>query len=188
MLVSGASVAWHEGHLALGTANASTLDLGCGANSVPGVHWAVFQQVGATAGGDVQAAVIDARVPGPVSTIAQTGCGLPGEPGIALTGTPALGRTFSVQLSQVPVFPILMVGPPSLGVLPGCGTCALGIDTTAMQLFAVSSLAVAVPANPALLQFQLAFQGLSGLQSGGCPASFLGFDFALSDTLSITVR
>jgi hypothetical protein len=81
-----------------------------------------------------------------------------------------------------------LVGPPSSSVLPGCTACTLGIDTAALQLFAASTLAVAVPADPALLQLQLAFQGLSGLQSGGCSAALLGFAFALSDTLTITVR
>ncbi|MBL8753960.1 MAG: hypothetical protein JNK15_11740 [Planctomycetes bacterium] len=188
VVTSGATLTWHEGHLPLGTAHASTFDLGFGANSTPGVHWAVFQQVGPSATGDVQAALVDARAPGATSAITQTGCGVPSEPGIAITGTPALGRTFSVALSNVPVFPILLVGPPGASPLPGCGACSLGVDTTALQLFTVSALAVNVPANPSLLQFQLAFQGMSGLQSGGCPAAFLGFAFALSDTLTITVR
>lgn len=186
--VDGATMTWHEGHLQLGTANTSSLDLGFGANSTPGVHWAVSQQVGPTATQDVQAALVDARVPGTTSTIAQTGCGLPSEPGIALTGTPAIGRSFTVSLSNVPVFPMMMFGPPLVSALPGCGTCSLGIDTAGLQLLGTASLTVAVPANPALLQFQLAFQGMSGLQSGGCPTAFLGFAFALSDTLTITVR
>lgn len=188
VVTNGAAVTWHEGHLPLGTLHTSTLDVGFGANGTPGVHWAVFQQAGPSATGDVQAAVIDARAPGATSTITQTGCGSPSEPGIAITGTPALGRTFTVSLNSVPVFPILLVGPPSSSPLPGCGACTLGIDLAALQLFAVSSMAVTVPANPALLQFQLAFQGMSGLQAGGCPSSFLGFAFALSDTLTITVR
>lgn len=188
VVANGATLTWHEGHLPLGTAHASTFDLAFGANNTPGVHWAVFQQVGPSATGDVQATVVDARTPGATSAITQTGCGVPIEPGIALTGTPALGRTFTVALSNVPVFPILLVGPPGASPLPGCGACSLGIDTTALQLFTVSSLAVNVPANPALLQFQLAFQGMSGLQAGGCPPAFLGFAFALSDTLTITVR
>jgi hypothetical protein len=188
VLLNGAAIAWHEGHLALGTAHTTTLDVAFGANGNPGVHWAVFQQAGAAANPDVQAAVVDARVPGATSVLTQTGCGLPTEPGIALTGTPAIGRTFTVSLGSVPVFPILLVGPPSSSVLPGCTACTLGIDTAALQLFAASTLAVAVPADPALLQLQLAFQGLSGLQSGGCSAALLGFAFALSDTLTITVR
>ncbi len=188
VLVTGTAVAWHEGHLQLGTDHTSTLDLGYGANSVPGVHWAVVQQLGPTGTGDVQAAVLDARVPGSTATFAPTGCGSPSAPAIALAGTPALGRTFTVSLTNAPVFPILLVGPGSLTPLPGCAGCTLGVAMAGLQMFLGSSLSVTVPADPALLQFQLAFQGMSGLHPGGCPASFLGFDFALSDTLTITVR
>ncbi|MCU0863599.1 MAG: hypothetical protein MUC36_07415 [Planctomycetes bacterium] len=187
VLVNGAAISWHEGHLPLGTTAASTLDLAAGAVAEPGVHWAVFQQNGPAATGDVQAARIDARLPGATSTIAPTGCGLPVEPGIALAGTPALGRSFTVSLSNVPVFPILIVGPENITALRGCGACQLGVDTAALQLFVGASLVVAVPVAPSLLQLRLAFQGLSGLQPGGCPAAFAGFDFALSDTLTIQV-
>ena len=187
VLVSGATVTWHEGHLPLGTASASTLDLAAGATADPGVHWAVFQQSGPSATGDVQAARIDARLPGVTSAITETGCGSPVEPGISIVGTPALGRSFTVALSAVPVFPILIVGPESIQPLPGCGSCQLGVDAAAFQLFVGASLVVSVPADPSLLQLRLAFQGLSGQQAGGCPAAFAGFAFALSDTLTIQV-
>lgn len=56
-----------------------------------------------------------------------------------------------------------------------------------MQAFAVPTLAVSVPCDPTLLFVQLSFQGMSLLQCGGCPVAFVGFDFALSDTLTIRV-
>jgi hypothetical protein len=62
-----------------------------------------------------------------------------------------------------------------------------GVDLFAMQVFAQPSLSIAVPCDPGLLQVRIAFQGLIALQTGGCPASFVGFDFALSDTLTIQV-
>jgi hypothetical protein len=187
VFVSGAQIAWHEGHLPLGTVDTQTLDVAHGATANLGVHWAVWQQDSATFTGDVLGATIDARVPGPTSAITQTGCGLPVEPGIALTGTPALGRTFTVSLSNIPVLGLLLVGPESIQALLPCGACMAGVDLNAMTVFAASSLAVTVPIDPTLIQLRLAFQGMSGLQPGGCPTSFVGFQFALSDTLTIQV-
>ena len=84
-------------------------------------------------------------------------------------------------------FPFLLVGPESISALPGCGGCLAGIDLSAMVAYGTPSLTVSVPADPTLLQFRLAFQGLSLLQAGGCPATLAGFQFALSDTLTIQV-
>lgn len=187
VFVSGPSIAWHEGHLPLGAIEARTVHVAHGAVANPGVHWGVFEAVGGATAGDVGAAVIDARQPGPTSAVDQTGCGAPSEPGIALTGTPALGRTFTIALTNVVGFPILLVGPHNGSALPGCGGCSVGVDTGAMLLFAASSLSVAVPADPALIQFRLAFQGMVGGQAGGCPAALLGFPFAVSDTITIQV-
>ena len=46
---------------------------------------------------------------------------------------------------------------------------------------------IAAAVLPALLTAQLAFQGLVMLQTGGCPPPFLGFDFTLTDTITIRV-
>ncbi len=187
VFVAGSSIAWHEGHLQLSSVHARSLDLGYGANSNAGVHWATWQQDSALFTGDLRAAVIDARTPGITSTIDQTGCGLPTEPGISLAGSPALGRTFTVTMTAPVGFPIMLVGPQSISILPACNSCWVGVDIFQMQAFAQSSLTVTVPCDPSLIQFRLAFQGLTMLQTGGCPASFVGFDFALSDTLTIQV-
>ena len=191
VFVAGSTIAWHEGHLVLSSSpslSCRTFDVAsAGPGAHVGIHRAVWQQDSAAFTGDVHVAVIDARKAGPTSVITQTGCGAPSEPTIELAGTPALGRTFTVTLGNIPVFPVLIVGPENISALPPCGTCMLGVDLAAMQLFAVSSMSVTVPVSPALIQFRLAFQGLSGLQPGGCPAAFVGFDFALSDTLTIQV-
>jgi hypothetical protein len=190
VFVSGASIDWHEGHLPLAPAAspaARTFDLAhVGSGVTQGLHAAVWQQ-DAGASNDVQGAILDARVPGVTSTVQQSGCGLPSEPTIALTGTPALGRTFTVSLGNVTGFPLLLVGPQSFNLLPGCGGCGTGVDLASMQLFLGSSLAVAVPANPALIQFRLAFQGLVGGQAGGCSAALLGFPFVLTDTITAQI-
>jgi hypothetical protein len=191
VFAAGPTLTWHEGHAALSVLTASscrTFDLGdSGPGSLLGRHWAIWQQDSTGVDGDLHGAIYDARRAGPTSVVTQTGCGAPTEPTIALSGTPALGRSFTVTLGNIPVFPVLMVGPENVNLLPGCNGCMTGVDVATMQLFATSSLTVAVPANPALIQFRLAFQGLSGLQPGGCPASFVGFAFALSDTLTIQV-
>lgn len=191
VFVSGPTIAWHEGHLvlsALPTLSCRSLDVASGGpGGQVGIHRAAWQQDSAAFTGDAHLAVIDARKSGPTFAVTQTGCGAPTEPTISLTGTPALGRTFTVSLGNIPVFPVMIVGPESINLLPGCNGCMSGVDISAMQLFGTASLVVNVPADPALIQFRLAFQGLSGLQPGGCPAAFVGFDFALSDTLTIQV-
>lgn len=187
VFVSGAQIAWHEGHLPLGTVESHTIDVAAGTGANLGVHVAVWQQDSASFTGDIAGATIDARVPGPTSAVDQTGCGAPAEPGISLAGTPALGRTFTVSITAPGGIPVLLVGQHSINLLPGCGGCSAGIDLSTMQAFAGTGLAITVPIDPALIQFRLAFQGLSVLQAGGCPAAFVGFPFALSDTLTIQV-
>jgi len=190
VFVNGSSIAWHEGHLPLSAVpgrTCHTLDLAHGAGATLGHHWAVWQQDSLAFTGDVRGAVIDARKDGPTSVLTQTGCGLPSEATIGITGTPALGRTFTVALGNLTGFPFLLVGPENIGALPGCGGCLSGVDLSAMVAYGTASLTVPVPADPTLLQFRLAFQGLLLLQAGGCPATLAGFPFALSDTLTIQV-
>ena len=86
-------------------------------------------------------------------------------------------------------FPFMLVGTPQVASLLGCAfTCQAGVSIVGMQALAGPSLVVNVPANGALINAQLAFQGLVMLQTGGCPPPVLGFDFALTDTTTITVR
>jgi hypothetical protein len=191
VFVSGPTITWHEGHLPLGSVPgrshrsfdlaASTLQLAAGH------HLAVFQQNSATFTGDVRGALIDARTPGTLFTIDQTGCGLPSEPSIGITGTPAIGRTFTVALGNITGFPFLLIGPQNLSALPGCNGCTLGIDLGQMLAFGVPSFTLDVPPSPSLIQFRLAFQGLTLLQTGGCPPALAGFDFGLSDTLTVQI-
>ncbi|MFY9341537.1 MAG: hypothetical protein WAT39_03545 [Planctomycetota bacterium] len=191
VFVSGSTIAWHEGHLALSTVpglSCRSFDVGYGAaaGTTFGHHFAAWQQDSPTFTGDARGALVDARQAGLTSIVSQTGCGLPTEPGISLSGTPALGRTFTITIST-PGFPLLLAGLENISLLPGCNGCMAGIDLASMATFASTSLAVAVPCNPTLIQVRLAFQGMSILQPGGCPASFVGFDFALSDTITIQV-
>ena len=191
VLVAGSTIAWHEGHLALpiaGIENVHTLDF-AGATSVnQGHHWAVWQEESNLFTGDVTGAIYDARAPGGTSSTVQTGCGLPTEPTIGFSGTPALGRTVTFSIAAPTGFPFFLVGAPQVAPLPGCGSCLAGISLTGMQAIAGSTLPVAVPANAALVGAQLAFQGLVMLQTGGCPPPFLGFAFTLTDTITITLR
>jgi hypothetical protein len=191
VFVSGPTITWHETRLPLSTVPGRThrsFDLAASTRQLSeGHHMAVFEQYSPTFTGDVHGALIDARKNGPVFGIAQTGCGLPTEPSISLTGTPALGRTFTIAIAGGAGFPFLLVGPQNINILPGCNGCYSGIDITQMQAFGSSSLTVDVPIAPSLIQFRLAFQGMTMLQTGGCPASFVGFDFGLSDTITIQV-
>ena len=190
VFVAGSTIEWHEGHLALpiaGIENVFTLDLAGGANVNQGHHWAVWEEQSNLFTGDVTGAIIDARSPGGSTAVDQTGCGLPSEPVISLTGTPALGRTLTFTITS-PGFPFFLVGAPQLVPLPGCGTCQAGVSLVGMQAIAGPTLVVNVPGNSSsLIGAQLAFQGLTMLQLGGCPAAFLGFDFALTDTITIRV-
>ncbi len=191
VFVSGPTITWHEGHLPLSTVPGFThrsFDLAASTRQLSeGHHMAVFEQHSPTFTGDVRGALIDARKTGPVFGLDQTGCGLPTEPSIALTGTPALGRTFTISVSGGAGFPFLLVGPQNGTLLPGCNVCHSGIDITQMQAFGVPSLTIDVPVALSLIQFRLAFQGMTLLQTGGCPASFVGFDFGLTDTITVQI-
>jgi hypothetical protein len=189
VFVNGSSIAWHEGHLPLSAVPGRTcrsLDLAHGANATLGHHWAVFQQDSLAFTGDVRAALIDARQAGSMISFQGTGCGLPVEPTLQIAGSPALGRTFTVTVGGA--LPLLLVGAPLLVPLPGCGSCSAGVALAGLQVFSGPSLSITVPADPQLLQATLAFQTMSLLQPGGCPAGLVGFPFALSDTLLIEVR
>jgi hypothetical protein len=189
VFVNGSSIAWHEGHLPLSSVpgrTCHTLDLAHGGNVALGHHWAAWQQDSAAFTGDVLGAVIDARQAGSMITFQGTGCGLPVAPTLQIAGSPALGRTFTVTAGGA--VPLLLVGAPLLLPLPGCGSCSAGVSLAGLQVFSGPSLSISVPADPLLLQATLAFQTMSLLQPGGCPASFVGFDFAVSDTLRIDVR
>lgn len=191
VFVAGSTITWHEGHLPLsnGTGQSChTLDLGHGRPTEPCLHMAVWQQDSAVFTGNVHGAVIDARQPGIISVVDQTGCGLPTEPTLALLGTPAIGRTFTLSLTAPGALPFILVGSSSVSALPGCGTCQLGVDQSTMQSFLQSSLSIAVPGSLGMMGLRLSFQGLAGFQTGGCPANVFGLDFALSDTISVQVR
>lgn len=191
VFVSGPQIEWHEGHLALSTVpglGCRSFDLGYGGTGTAfGHHWAVWQQDSPTFTGNVRAAVIDARAPGGTVAIDQTGCGLPTEPAISIAGTPALARSVTITVAAPAGFPFLLVGTQQITPLPFCGTCQSGISLAGMLAFAGPSLVVNIPNDLNLWTAQLSFQGLTMLQTGGCPASFFGFDFALSDTLTIRV-
>jgi hypothetical protein len=191
VFVSGPTILWHESHLPLSVVPGLThgsFDLAASTRQLAeGHHLAVFEQDGPAFTGDVRGALVDARKSGSVFTLQQTGCGLPTEPSIGLVGTPAIGRTFTVAVSGGAGLPLLMVGPLQVAPLPACTGCAAGIDLTQLQVFGAPSLAIDVPADPSLIQLRLAFQGLTLLQTGGCPASFVGFDLGLSDTIEVQI-
>lgn len=181
-------VAWHDGHVALGIGPGignGGLDLAASTGPHLGRHFAVVQQP--TTNGDLRGAVIDAYAAGVLATVANVGCGLPSEPTIGFTGTPALGRTFSVSLGNVTGLPFLMIGLPAISPLPGCGSCQQGVSPIGSTTLFGSSIAIAVPGTPAFLHLPIAFQGIGMLQVGGCPAPVFGLAFAMSDALSVEI-
>ncbi|MBL8723127.1 MAG: hypothetical protein JNK49_03735 [Planctomycetes bacterium] len=190
VLVTGSSIAWHEGHLPLATVagfDCRSFDLGYGFAANFGHHWGVFEQDSPAFTGNVHAAIVDARHTGLTSVLTQTGCGVPNEPGIALAGTPALGRTFTVSLSGLNGLPFLLIGAQSTGTLQGCGTCMSGVQLPAAAVLVGTSSSITVPRDPAFLRFRLAFQGLDLGHLGGCPPPVYGADFALTDTIAIQI-
>lgn len=190
VLIDGASITVHENSLSWVPGpfvNPVSLDLAHGASGNPGVHWAVWDQNG-TGGKDIYAAVLDARTPGTTSTLLQTGCGAPSEPTIALAGTPALGRTFTVTIGVPAGFPFTLFGQQSIVPLPGCGSCAAGVDIGTMATIGGAVTSWPVPVDVTLLGADFSFQGLSVFQTGGCPPSLVGFDFTVTDTLTVTIR
>ena len=191
VLIEGSTITWHEGHVLLPTFTNQmhgALALAHGNDVNPGLHCAVWDQPSASNASDVLAAIVDARQPGATSDVVQTGCGTPAEPQIVITGTPALGRSFTVALQNVLGFPFLLVGAELVLALPGCGACQSGVELATSITFAGSSLGITMPASSAFFGFELAFQGAVLGHAGGCPLQVFGAAFAVSDTLSIHVR
>ena len=182
------TVAWHDGHVSLGLGAGTghgALDIAASTGAHLGRHFVVLQRPATN--GDLLAATIDAYVPGTLSSVVDIGCGLPAEPTIGLSGTPALGRTFTVSLGNVVGAPFLLIGLPAVAPLPGCGTCQQGVVlASAVTMFGTAST-ITVPTSPSFLHLPIGFQGLSMLQAGGCPATVFGIDFALSDLLQVEI-
>jgi hypothetical protein len=67
------------------------------------------------------------------------------------------------------------------------GTCRLGVQLPLLLLAVGNQFSVAVPPQPGLVGARLALQGLD-FGATSCPASLLGFAFAVTDTVLMTVR
>lgn len=187
--VDGAgNVAWHDGHVSLGLGQGTgngALDAAASTGVHLGRHFVALQRP--TTNGDLLAATIDAYAAGTLTSVSNIGCGLPTEPTIGLSGTPALGRTFTVSLGNVTGAPFLLIGLPAITPLPGCGACQQGVLLAAAVTQFGASTTIVVPPNPAFLHLPIGFQGLSMLQAGGCPAAVFGVGFALSDLLQVEI-
>lgn len=182
------NVAWHDGHVSFGLGQGvgnGALDAAASSGAHLGRHFVALQRP--TANGDLLAATIDAYAAGSLSSVANIGCGLPSEPTISLSGTPALGRTFTVSLGNLTGVPFLLTGLPAITPLPGCGSCQQGVSLAGAVTQFGASTTIVVPTSPSFLHLPIGFQGLTMLQAGGCPAAVFGVGFALSDLLQVEI-
>jgi hypothetical protein len=129
-----------------------------------------------------------------------TGCGGTlggGPPALTLfeeSLPPALGATLQFFLpAQGGGIPLYLVGfPPSslpIPLCPGAGSCKLGV-TTFLFVLSANHLSLPIPADGNLLGARLAVQGMEVFTGArnGCGLTFNPIDFAMTNTLEITIQ
>lgn len=157
------------------------------AGGEPGQCQLVWQQIGTGGLRDVHGARFDVRATaGGFSTIG-THCPSRSATTIDTSGTPALGRTFTVSLGNVTGVPLIFVGGTVATPLPLCtaplSTCRLGVRLPAALTLSASSVTLRVPCDINLIGGDVAFQGVDVTAGGGCAASLFGVAFRTTDTV-----
>jgi len=104
-----------------------------------------------------------------------------GEMQMSFSGSPAIGQSFTMTLSTNSVLSGVIAGFPATIPIPGdpCPGAYLGVDGFVVM---GNPYSLAVPANPAFVGIQLAFQGFD-LTGGTCLGSI-----AISDTIDVTLQ
>jgi len=197
LALDGITPIYYEGHLACSTAAStvsfSSIAIGSEGSSGgdPGICQAVWQQIG-NGGRDLLGVVFDLRATTGGVTRVLTHC--PNHVASAFTtidavGTPALGRTFSIELGNAAGLPFVIAGVSLPTPLTLCattlGSCRQGVQLPAMVTQFGASLVVAVPCDIGLVGLPLAFQGIDVGAGGGCGNALFGVAFRVTDTLVV---
>ncbi|MBL8898724.1 MAG: hypothetical protein JNM84_13890 [Planctomycetes bacterium] len=196
-LDTGSSIVFHEGHLALsnaasGVAHSSVkLAPQRSGGGAPGEALGVWQQIG-NGGRDISGALIDIRATSGGITTLDTSC--PNRTLRTTLGTndvPALGRSFSLAMSNVQGAPLLLFGLPTTP-LPLCtnatSTCSLGVALPALVVLPFGSVNLTIPCDALLVGGTVAVQGIDVGAGLGCPTALFGVPFRTTETLLITVQ
>lgn len=183
------SVAFVEGHVALATTNLAALRSSIasveeGGEAFVGKALVVYGRA------DIEGAIYDSVHPGGGITTLATGCGgIRFEPGIAATGVPALGGSFSVSITVGSDLPLLMIGTP----VPPVALCAAGCQLAVNPLINVAgaSVTLPVPCDGHLLLGRVAIQGAQVILSAAttaCGPPTYGVSFRTTDTIIATLQ
>jgi hypothetical protein len=140
---------------------------------------------------EIHGAIYEGQQPETTIATIATGCGADGiETGIGIDQVPAVGHRFTVALSNVACFPLLIAGPLAAAPVTLCGgvsPCQQGILTIVTSLFA-PSLRIDLPCEPLLVGDRIAFQGADLGAGGGCSSALFGVPFRTTDRLAVTIR
>jgi hypothetical protein len=194
----GISPVFYEGHIACSTAAStvahSSIHIASEGSSggAPGICHAVWQQVGN--GRDLRGVEFDLRAATGGVTRINTHC--PTTAGAFTTidsvGTPALGRTITLQLGSVVALPFIIAGvqtPIPVALCPtSLSSCRRGVQLPTLVAQFGSSLAVSIPCAVGLVGFPLAFQGIDLGATNGCSAATFGVPFRVTDTLVVRIQ
>ncbi|MCA8974104.1 MAG: hypothetical protein KDC98_05245 [Planctomycetes bacterium] len=196
--VAGAGLLFHEGHEFL-INNALPHDVIGVAGGAPGpdsdTRWLVVadERLGLN-DHDVRGVFYDGLVAANMFTTVGTGCTpISGtRPLIAVTGSSAVGDTFTVATSNTTALPFLIAGlpqtPTTFCQYLVTRRCQQGVALPALAVVFGGALSVTVPADTGLVGVRFAFQGIDLLAAGACNASLFGAAFAVTDTIVATVR
>lgn len=194
----GISPRFFEGHVACSTAGSTVAHslIALASEGATGGDCgrvrAVWQQIGSNR--DLRGIAIDVRnTTGGVTTL-DTHCPLTVGlfTTIGVNGTPAIGRTFTVQLGNVAAAPFVLAGIAEPAVVTLCGstagTCRRGVRLPPFLTSFGSSLPVTVPCDLALVGVALAFQGVDFGASGGCSPALFGAPLRVTDTVVTRIQ
>jgi hypothetical protein len=196
-IVNG-TIACHEGHVPIATANLDHDDLGIaamGPNDGLTRYFVVTDERDGLNDYDVQGLFYDGRHSGAMFTTVATGClplGAP-EAQLAVVGSSALGGLFTVSMTGHRALPFILVGFPQDPTSLLCTVlvqrqCRQGVQLPPLTVQFGTQLQVSVPRVVPLVGLPLAFQGIDLLATGVCGANLFGAAFAVTDTIQATIR
>ncbi|MCA8948451.1 MAG: hypothetical protein KDE27_03055, partial [Planctomycetes bacterium] len=143
---------------------------------------------------DVGGVLFDGLAAGSTLAAVQTGCQPIGgvEPAISVTGTAAVGGTFTVTSSGHTGAPVLVFGipqtPQTLCSYFVTRRCQQGVALPPMNTIFGTRFSIIIPVDTAFVGLRLAAQSIDLLANGACSANLFGVPFATSDTIVATVR
>jgi hypothetical protein len=168
-----------------------TLSLPSTLSNAPWQHRWVFDTVTGTANDDLGWYIDDVRVfqsvpaGGGSFVPSPTGCGTTN---LAATGMPVIGGTVTYSLNGLVGFPLLWIGIGGAGPTPLCPPASCSLGAPLFFVFALPSITLSVPCDPAIIGASVLTQGADIGAPGGCSAgSPAPIPVTVTDTVATTI-